>query len=157
RWKNPKRLDPGKYTVVLEAAAAGDLVERLSFSLQARLNEEGRGFLSRKEGGTRLGEKLFPEWITLKTDPFHKLYSGLPWAGGGGFAGRLGGGSMVSAGPARRRAFDRSGEALPAAPIVWIDRGIVRNLHYDRYWAQQTGKPATPAPNRLVLDGQGKS
>src|SRR5262245_35758941 len=29
RWKNPKRLDPGKYTVVLEAAAVGDLIDRL--------------------------------------------------------------------------------------------------------------------------------
>jgi predicted Zn-dependent protease len=149
RWKNPKRLDPGKYTVVLEAAAAGDLVERLSFSLQARLNDEGRGFLSRKEGGTRLGEKVFPDWITLRTDPFHKLYSGLPWPGGAGFAGRLGGGSMVSGGVGRRRGFDRSGEALPAAPIAWIDKGVVRNLHYDRYWAQQTGKAPTPTPNRL--------
>ena len=156
RWKNPKRLDPGKYTVVLEAAAAGDLVDRLAMPLQARANDEGRGFLSRKEGGTRLGEKVFPEWITLRTDPFHKLYSGLPWTGGAGFAGAAGGGAAVS-GAAGRRRVDRSGEALPAAPVVWIEKGVVRNLHYDRYWSQQTGKQATPAPNRLVLEGQGKS
>ena len=160
RWKNPKRLDPGKYTVVLEAAAAGDLVERLSASMDARASEEGRSFLSRKGGGTLLGEKLFPEWITLRTDPFHKLYSGLPWAGGAGFLYSRGGGSqsMGSVGGGRRGGVrDRSGEALPAARVDWIDKGIVRNLHYGRYWAHQAGKEATPAPNRLVLEGQDKS
>jgi predicted Zn-dependent protease len=159
RWKNPKRLDPGKYTVVLEAAAAGDLVERIAAPMQARSAEEGRSFLSRKGGGTLLGEKLFPETITLRTDPFHKLYSGLPWSGGAGFGSRQnGGGQSVGGGGGRGAGVrDRSGEALPASPIPWIEKGIVRNLHYDRYWAQQTGKQPTPAPNRLVLEGQGKS
>src|SRR4029079_13139356 len=44
-----------------------------------------------------------------------------------------------------------------AAPVVWIDKGVVRNMHYDRYWAKQAGKQATPAPTRLVLDGPGKT
>src|SRR5262249_3075604 len=52
RWKKPKRLEPGKYTVVLEAAAAGDLIERLGSQIQARSSEEGRTFLSKKGGGT---------------------------------------------------------------------------------------------------------
>jgi predicted Zn-dependent protease len=159
RWKNPKRLDPGKYTVVLEAAAAGDLVERMGSPLDARSSEEGRTFLSAKGGGTRLGEKLFPESITLRTDPFHKLYSGLPWSGGAGFLYSRGGAQSVGGGGGGRRggARDRSGEALPAAPIAWIEKGIVRNLHYGRYWARQAGKQPTPAPNRLVLEGQDKS
>jgi predicted Zn-dependent protease len=161
RWKNPKRLDPGKYTVVLEAAAAGDLVERLSASMDARTSEEGRSFLSRKGGGTLLGEKLFPEWITLRTDPFHKLYSGLPWAGGSGFQDARGGGSRSigggGGGGRRGGTRDRSGEALPAARVDWIEKGTVRNLHYGRYWAHQAGKEPTPAPNRLVLEGQDKS
>ncbi len=160
RWKNPRRLDPGKYTVVLEAAAAGDLVERIGSSLQARASEEGRTFLSRKGAGTLLGEKLFPEWITLRTDPFHKLYSGLPWAGGAGFgSGQGGGGQSVGGRGGGRRggARDRSGEALPSGRIDWIEKGVVSNLHYTRYWAQQAGKQPTPAPNRLVLEGQEKS
>ena len=158
RWKNPKRLEPGKYTVVLEAAAAGDLVDRIVAPMDARASEEGRTFLSRKGGGTLIGEKLFPEWITLRTDPFHKLYSGLPWAGGAGFLySRAGGGASVGGGGRRGGARDRSGEALPAAPIRWIENGVVRNLHYGRYWARQAGKQPTPAPNRLVLEGQDKS
>jgi predicted Zn-dependent protease len=157
RWKNPKRLEPGKYTVVLEAAATGDLVERMVAPMDARVSEEGRSFLSRKGGGTLVGEKLFPESITLRTDPFHKLYSGLPWAGGAGYS-RAGGGQAVGGGGGRRGGVrDRSGEALPSSPIGWIEKGIVRNLHYGRYWAQKVGKEPTPAPNRLVLEGQDKS
>lgn len=158
RWKNPKRLEPGKYTVVLEGAAAGDLLEWLPMGLQARMNDEGRGFLSRKGGGTRLGEKVFPDLITLRTDPFHKLYSGLPWSGAP-VLDPGGGGGAVSAnlGGGRRRSADRSGEALPANSVPWIEKGVVQNLNYGRYWAQQMHKAATPAPNRLVLDGQNKN
>src|SRR5262245_1304227 len=82
RWKNPKRLDPGKYTVVLEPTAVGDLLPLMGFSMQARAAEEGRSFLSKKGGGTQLGEKLFPDFITLHSDPRSKLYSSLPWGNG---------------------------------------------------------------------------
>ncbi len=139
RWKEPKRLDPGKYTVVLEPTATGDLVQMMGFGMQARAAEEGRSFLSKSGGGTLAGEKLFPEMVTLRSDPFNKLYSALPWGGGGfGFGGGGGGG-------------------LPAEPIAWIENGVVKNLFYDRYWAAKTGKQPTPFPNRLVLEGGGKS
>jgi len=95
RWKEPKRLDPGKYTVVLEPTATGDLVQMMGFGMQARAAEEGRSFLSKKGGGTLAGEKLFPEFITLRSDPFNKLYSALPWGGGGGGFG--GGGGVLRA------------------------------------------------------------
>ena len=129
RWKNPKRLDPGKYRVVLEPTAVGDLVPLMGFSMQARAAEEGRSFLSKKGGGTLLGEKLFPESITLRSDPANKLYSTLPWGNG----------------------------ALPAEPVMWIEKGEVKNLFYDRYWALKAGKKATPFPVSLVLDGGAKS
>jgi predicted Zn-dependent protease len=141
RWKEPKRLDPGKYAVVLEPTATGDLVQLMGFSMQARAAEEGRSFLSKKGGGTLVGEKLFPEFITLRTDPFNPLYSALPW-GGGGFGFRGGGGG---------------GGGLPAERMSWIENGVVKNLFYDRYWAAKAGKPATAFPTRLVLDGGDKS
>ena len=122
-WRNPKRLEPGNYTVVLEPTAVSDLVQLIGFN--ARAAEEGRSFLSKKGGGTLLGEKLFPEFITLRTDPFDKR---TPAAG-------------VGAG------------GLPAAPVTWIDKGVVKNLLYDRYWALQTGKQPTPSAGHLVLDG----
>ncbi len=130
KWKSPKRFEPGKYTVVLEPTAVGDLVQMLGFlGLQARVAEEGRGFLSKKGGGTLLGEKLFPEWVTLRSDPFNKLYSSLPWGG----------------------------NVLPAAPISWIEKGVVKNMFYDRYWAEKAGRPPTPAPVNFFLEGGSKS
>lgn len=123
RWRNPKRFDPGNYTVVLEPTAVADLLQLIGFN--ARSAEEGRSFLSKKGGGTLLGEKLFPEWITLRTDPFDK----------------------------RNRALIVEGSGLPAAPMTWIEKGVVKNLQYDRYWAKQTGKQPTPSANRLILDG----
>lgn len=143
RWKSPKRLEPGKYTVVLEPTATGDLVQLMGFSLQARAAEEGRSVMSKKGGGTLAGEKLFPDFITLRSDPFHPLYSSLPWGGGGGFGFGGGGGG--------------AGGGLPAERITWIENGVVKNLFYDRYWAAKAGKPATPFPSRLVLDGGDKS
>ena len=144
RWKEPKRLDPGKYTVVLEPTATGDLVQLMGFGMQARAAEEGRSFLSKPGGGTLAGEKLFPEFITLRSDPFNKLYSSLPFAGGGGGFGGGGGGFG-------------GGGGLPAEPMTWIENGVVKNLVYDRYWAAKAGKQPTPFPSRLVLDGGGKS
>jgi predicted Zn-dependent protease len=123
RWRNPKRLDPGNYTVVLEPTAVSDLVQLIGFN--ARAAEEGRSFLSKKGGGTLVGEKLFPEFITLRTDPFDK----------------------------RNRAMLVDAGGLPAAPMSWIERGVVKNLQYNRYWALQTGKQPTPSEARLVLDG----
>jgi predicted Zn-dependent protease len=143
RWKEPKRLDPGKYTVVLEPTATGDLVQMMGFGMQARGAEEGRSFLSKPGGGTLAGEKLFPEFVTLRSDPFNPLYSSLPWGGGGGFGFGGGGGG--------------AGGGLPAERMAWIENGVVKNLFYDRYWAAKAGKQPTPFPNRLVLEGGGKS
>lgn len=125
QWQNPKRLDPGKFTVVLEPTAVSDLVALLGQQFSARSAEEGRSFLSKKGGGTMLGEKMFPEWVTLHSDPFDPRYPTTLWGAGG----------------------------LPADKMTWIDKGVVKNLWYDRYWAAKANKPATPQPNRLVLDG----
>ncbi len=60
KWKNPQKLDPGNYTVVLEPTAAGDIVRLITGGFNARNTEEGRTFLSKRGGGTLLGEKAFP-------------------------------------------------------------------------------------------------
>lgn len=125
KWKNPVKLEPGKYTVVLEPTAVGDLLPLMAFSLQARAAEEGRSFMSKKGGGTLVGEKLFPESITLRSDPFHPLNPGLPWGNGG----------------------------LPNKPMTWVEKGAVKNLFYDRYYALKAGKEPTPSPSGIMLEG----
>lgn len=125
-WQKPQKLEPGKYTVVLEPTAVSDLVQLLGFSMNARGAEEGRTFLSKKGGGTLLGEKMFPETITLRSDPFDARFPASPWGGAGG---------------------------EPVDRVAWIDRGVVKNLWYDRYWAQKSGKAVTPFPTNLALEG----
>lgn len=129
RWSKPVKLEPGKYTVVLEPTAVGDLLGLLGFSLSARPAEEGRSFLSKKGGGTMVGDKMFPDSITLRSDPFDKRFPTSLWGAGG----------------------------LPNQPITWIEKGVVKNLAYDRYWAMKSGKEPTPSPSNLVLEGGNES
>ena len=127
-----KRLDPGKYTVILEPAAVSDLIGYLGFSFGAREAEQGQSFLSKKAdkpGQTLLGEKLFPGYITLRNDPFNTKLAAFPW----------------------------SGSLLPNEKIAWIEKGVVNNLFYDRFWAKKAGKKPTPFPSNLILDGQDHS
>jgi predicted Zn-dependent protease len=117
KWRKPQKLDPGNYTVILEPTATGDLVRLIEGSFAARGAEEGRGVFSKRGGGTLLGEKVFPEFVTLRSDPFDTRQPALPW----------------------------SGELLPTRAITWVDKGVLANLAYDRYWASKTGKQPTPA------------
>lgn len=121
----PTRLDPGRYTVVLEPAAVADLFGWLYGALGARRADEGRSFFSKPGGGTRVGEKLFPDWVTVKSDPTDPQLTSRP--------------------------FD--GEGLPLAPTTWIDKGTLKALTYSRYWAQQHNKPATGSPSGWILEG----
>ena len=134
RWKNPRKIDPGKYTVVFEPTATGDIVNLLAGggfrggdggAFSARGAEEGRSFLAKRGGGTRLGEKMFPEFITLRSDPFDSRLPSMPW----------------------------TGDQLPARKIAWIESGSVANLAVDRYWGEKTNRQPTPAVSSLILDG----
>ncbi|MEO8025694.1 MAG: TldD/PmbA family protein [Bryobacteraceae bacterium] len=118
RWRGARRLDPGKYTVILEPTAAGDLISLMQPAFSARSAEEGRGTLSKRGGGTQLGEKLFPDFVTLYSDPFDGRLPSSPW----------------------------NGDLLPAKKVTWVEKGVVKALNYDRYWANKTGKAPTQAP-----------
>ena len=132
---NRKKLDPGKYTVIMEPAAVADLIGWLGFAFGARDAEQGQSFLSKASDGknssseTYLGNKMFPEFITLRSDPFHPKLASTPW------------------GPS----------LLPNEKTSWIEKGVVANLFYDRFWAEKAGKKPTTYPGNLVLDGQDNS
>lgn len=129
RGVDRKPLNPGKYTVVLEPAAVGDMIGWLGFSLSARRAEQGQSFLSQKGGGTRLDEKMFPEFITLESDPFSPKLPNIPW----------------------------SPSLVPNERVAWIENGVVKNMYYDRFWASKAGKKPTPSATNMVLHGQDNS
>jgi predicted Zn-dependent protease len=135
---NPRELAPGKYTVILEPEAVADLLPMLLFSLNARTADEGRSFLSKPGGGTRLGEKLFADSVTLRSDPFNPRQPGTPWTGGFGRGGRGSGG-------------------LPARKTTWIENGVVKTLTVDRYWAKKTKVEPVPLSGGLTLAGSDKT
>jgi predicted Zn-dependent protease len=119
----PRRLDPGRYTVVLEPAAVADLLSFLP--LDARAVDEGRSVFTRPGGGSRVGEAIASELITIRSDPFDPAAPTAP--------------------------FDEEG--LPLAPTTWIDRGTLRALAYSRYWAAKQQKAPTGYPRALSLAG----
>ena len=41
--------------------------------------------------------------------------------------------------------------------MTWIEKGEVKNLFYDRFWAAKAGKQPTPFPGNLILEGGEKS
>src|SRR3984957_16883178 len=103
---NLSKLDPGKYPVIMEPAAVADLIGWLGFAFGARDAEQGQSFLSKpgEAGGTLLGDRLFPEIITLRSDPFHPKLASTPWAP----------------------------SLLPNEKISWIEKGGERNIFYYR-------------------------
>jgi predicted Zn-dependent protease len=123
--KAPVGIEPGKYTVVLEPAAVADLLASLMFSADARQSDEGRSFFSKKGGGNRVGEAIVGDKVTILSDPNHPL--------------------------APTVAFD--GEGLPLARHTWIDRGVLKDLLYSRYWAEKQGKEPTAGPANLIMQG----
>jgi predicted Zn-dependent protease len=76
--KNPKPLDPGRYSVVLEPEAVSNLLWFLCEGFGALTVKEGRSFLS-----GRLGEKIVGENVTIRDDVYHPLHVGVPfdWEG----------------------------------------------------------------------------
>ena len=144
----PKALDPGDYTVVLEPAAVADLLGfNFVVALSARAAEEGRSYFSKKGGGTMLGERVCHESVTLKSDPTDARRPSTPWSGtggGGGGGGGFGGGGGGDAG-------------LAARPTTWIDKGVLKALSYDRYWAKKADREPTPGATNVVLEGGSES
>lgn len=124
-----KALEPGKYTVILEPAAAAGLISFMMNFFDARSADEGRSFLSKKGGGNKLGEQVYDPQVNMFADPWHPEAPVLPW----------------------------DGEGTPRERIAIIENGKVANLHYSRYWAQKQGKTANARPGNLLMSGGSKS
>lgn len=123
--REARAIEPGKYTVILEPEASVELLQNMVFNMGARGADEGRSFLSKAGGGTKVGEKLFDERVTITSDPSNPDCPTAGWAG--------------------------DGRAL--TPTTWIDKGVVKQLFYSRYWAAQKNVPAVPAPPNILMAG----
>ena len=123
--KEAKAIEPGKYTVILEPAASIGLLRNMFRSLNARRADEGRSFMSKEGGGTKLGEKIVDERVNLYSDPLHPDVPTATW----------------------------NGEGMPLKKTVWLENGVVKNLAYGRFWAKEKGVDPVPFPPNGIMEG----
>jgi len=76
--RNPRQLEPGRYTAILEPSAVLDLVGFLFYDFAATAVLDKRSCLN-----NRLGKKIFGENITLWDDAYHSQQTGEPYDGEG--------------------------------------------------------------------------
>ena len=117
--QKPRAIEPGDYTVILEPRPAARFLSLLLQALDARSAEEGRSFMSGAERGqTKVGQKLFGDNVTIRSVIDHPVLRQSPIGADG----------------------------LAARDVTWIEKGVVKNLFYTRYWAQKPGKAPTRDP-----------
>jgi predicted Zn-dependent protease len=121
----PQKVEPGRYTVILEAQAVGDLIQLVGNYTDARTSDEGRSPFVKQGGGNKIGEKIVDNRVTLFSDPADAQLLAQP--------------------------FD--GEGFPISRQVWIENGVLKQLYYSRFWAKKQGKQPTGAPSSIKMSG----
>jgi predicted Zn-dependent protease len=123
--RNPVAIEPGKYTVVFEAQAAGDLIQLIGNQADARSADEGRSPFSKQGGGNKVGEKMFDERVNIYADPQDPQLRSQP--------------------------FD--GDGLPLGRQVFVDKGVLKELAYSRFWAKKMNKQPTGQGGAVKMQG----
>jgi predicted Zn-dependent protease len=125
----PKAIEPGRYTTILEPRANARFLSLMMGLFNARTAEGPvRNYFSGKQPGTtKVGEKLFSDAFTLKSD----------------------------VGNAVLRQTPVGLDGMAARPVTWIEKGVLKNLAYDRAWAKRQKKDPTPTTPQqsLVMEG----
>jgi predicted Zn-dependent protease len=123
--KSPVAIEPGRYTVILEPQAVGDLVQLFGGYVDARSADEGRSPFSKQGGGNKIGEKIIDPRVSLFADPFDPRILAQP--------------------------FD--GQGFPLGKQVFVENGVLKQLFYSRFWAQKQGKTPTGGPSSFIMSG----
>ncbi|HET9078777.1 MAG TPA: metallopeptidase TldD-related protein [Acidimicrobiales bacterium] len=129
-------LSAGRYDTILPPSAVADLMIYLYWSAEAKDAHEGRTVFSRPGGGTRVGERLSDQPLTLRSDAAQPGLECAPFV------------TAVQSGPGRS-VFDNGSRLEPTA---WISNGVLGALVQTRYSAALTGLPFTPYVDNLVLE-----
>lgn len=142
--RNPVRIEPGRYTLIMEPQATFELIRQVltddygprsrneNLDLHVKLpfaTDTAVQYGPIRLRKTRIGEKIFDERISIRSDPLDPDLGTLP--------------------------FTYDGD--PFVPVTWVDHGILQTLWYDRDYAlrelhEQEGKPWSGA---FRLDGSG--
>ena len=126
-------LPAGRYETLLPPTAVSDLLVYLYWSAGAKDATDGRTVFSKAGGGTRVGDQLSPQPVTLSSDPLAAGLRCAPFV----IAHASGSDSSV---------FDNG---LTLNPTAWIQDGTLAALHSSRHSATLAGLPFTPAIDNL--------
>jgi predicted Zn-dependent protease len=142
---NPVAIEPGRYTVILEPQAVGDLMVPLVQSLVRPPAEAGQGPWANRpdvsdeqtsslpeadpgasprasagfEGGSKIGLRVLDQRITISADPADPEAPFVPFA------------------------YD----TLPYRAVTWIEKGVLKELAYPRFYALPTLNRSDPLNN----------
>jgi predicted Zn-dependent protease len=123
--REPRDVEPGRWTVVMEPTAVGNMVNLMVNQLGARAADEGRSFFSAPGGGNKIGQQFVDERVTIHSDPEDTRIHSTP--------------------------FDNEGR--PNRREVWVENGVLRELNYDRYWAQRNDREPSGFPSGWYMAG----
>lgn len=169
---DPREVEPGEWTVILEPAAFGELFEYLGGHFSAQSFDEGSSFLS--DG---LNRRYFGENVSVSDDYAHPLAPGMPFDYEGAPTQRL---PIISAGVAENVVTDsywaqklgraNTGHALPAPnaygpqalhlvvapgrkPLTQMIAETKRGLLISRFWYIRTVDQKKAIVTGMTRDG----
>ena len=127
--QKPRAIEPGRYTVILEPRANARFLSLMMGLFNARTAEGpvGNYFSGKQPGTTKVGEKLFSDAITIKSDIGNDVLRQTPIGIDG----------------------------MAAKPVTWVEKGVLKNLFYDRQWAKRQAREASPTSTNMSLVMEG--
>lgn len=133
--REPREVDPGRYTVILEPAAMLDLLGFMILDFSGQAVQEQRSCFT-----GRVGQKVFGSKVSLRDDVFHPLQTGAPFDGEGIPRQRV---PMVEKGEVKNLVYSRqSAHKLGTQPT---GHGFPLPSEY------------AEAPTNIVMDGERSS
>jgi predicted Zn-dependent protease len=129
RSQKPRAIEPGRYTTILEPRANARFLSLMMNLFNARTVEGvvGNYFTGAQSGSSKVGEKLFSDAVTIKSDVGNPILRQTPIGTDG----------------------------MAARPVTWVDKGVLRTLYYDRAWAKRQKKDPTPTSTNMSLVMEG--
>jgi predicted Zn-dependent protease len=123
--REPRAVEPGRWVTILEPTAVANMVGLMMNALSARSADEGRSFFAKPGGGNRIGERFVDERVTIWSDPEEPRLFAAPF----------------------------NDQGLPNRRMSWVEGGVLRNLVYDRFWAQRQEREPTGFVSGYYMEG----
>lgn len=116
---DPRVIEPGRYTTILEPQATHDFFVSAIRSLDRYASELFNTVYTLSPGQSKIGESMLDKRITVSTDPMDPDAGYVP--------------------------FDSDG--YPFKPTTWLDKGVLKELAYGRSYALSQLGHGVPQPN----------